>query len=70
MLTAALDRLTPAQDATASAHMLDAERLDVFHVAVAFQTLAAGLLRDCDAILRDPSRSAESRQRLDRPEHC
>src|SRR5687768_10175139 len=33
--------------------LLDAERLDVFHVAVEFQAIAAGFAAKADAILRD-----------------
>ena len=33
--------------------MLDAERLDVFHVAVEFQAIATGLAAKADVILRD-----------------
>lgn len=33
--------------------VLDAERLDVFRVAVDFQGIAAGFAQACDAVLRD-----------------
>jgi len=33
--------------------LLDAERLDVFHVAVEFQAIATGLAAKADSILRD-----------------
>ena len=38
---------------TAAEPQLDAERLDVFHVAVEFQAIAAGFATKADAILRD-----------------
>jgi four helix bundle protein len=41
-------RITPAGEP-----LLDAERLDVFHLAVEFEAIAAGFAAKADAILRD-----------------
>jgi len=43
----------PGRIADPDATQLDAERLDVFHVAVEFQAVAAGFADKADAILRD-----------------
>ncbi len=44
--------------APAAAPVLDAERLDVYRVAIEFQVLAATLSEKCDSVLRDQFRRA------------
>jgi len=44
--------------APAPSAVLDAERLDVYHVALEFQPEAAALSERCDAVLRDQLRRA------------
>jgi four helix bundle protein len=43
----------PGRIAASGEPQLDAERLDVFHVAVEFQAIAAGFAAKADAVLRD-----------------
>jgi len=47
-----------AAPATETAPLLDAERLDVYRVALQLQVETAGLATHCDSVLRDPLRRA------------
>jgi four helix bundle protein len=53
---------TPATGAPApdDAPLLDAERLDVYNVALEFQRFAATLYKACDGVLRDQLRRASA----------